>query len=68
MPAVSCGMFTLLVVRQWCDRRDVGRSFGWKRLSRYEMLLISRRTGMIGCKKTRLPEAIVQLFEVRGAC
>jgi hypothetical protein len=25
-PAVNCGMLTLLVVQQWCDRRDVGRS------------------------------------------
>jgi hypothetical protein len=23
-------MFTLLAVQQWCDRRDVGRRFGWK--------------------------------------
>ena len=29
-PAVNCGMFTLLVVQQWCDRRDVGRRFGRK--------------------------------------
>ena len=29
-PAVICGMFTLLVVQQSYDRRDVGRSSGWK--------------------------------------
>ena len=67
MPAVSCGMFTLLVVRQWCDRRDVGRSFGWKRLSCYEVLLISPRTCMVGRKKACRAETIVHFFKICSA-
>src|SRR6185437_4388775 len=57
-PAVNCGMFTLLVVQQWCDRRDVRRSFRWKRLSCYEVLFISPRTCMIGGKKACRAETV----------
>src|SRR6516164_9597724 len=63
-PAVSCGMFNLLVVQQWCDRRDVGRSFGWKRLSCYVVLFISPRTCMVGRKKACRAETVTHFFEV----
>src|SRR5579872_7053883 len=66
-PAVNCGMFTLLVAQQWCDCRDVGRSFRWKRLSCYEVLFITRRTGMVGRKKACRSEAIVHLFKICSA-
>src|SRR6185437_13582317 len=66
-PAVSCGMLTLLVVQQWCDRRDVGRSFGWKRLSCHEVLFISQRTGMVGRKNACRSEPIVHFAEIRSA-
>src|ERR1700752_661581 len=66
-PAVNCGLFTLLVVQQWCDRRDVGRSFRWKRLSCYEVLFITRRTGMVGRKEACRSAAIVHLFEICSA-
>src|SRR6185312_12056350 len=66
-PAVNCGMFTLLVVQQWGDRGDVGRSFGWERLSCEEVLFISRRTCMVGRKEACRAEAVVHLSEVGGA-
>lgn len=66
-PAVSCGMFTLLVIQQWRDRCDVGRSFGWKRLSCYEVLFISPRTCMVGRKKACRAETIVHLFKICSA-
>src|SRR6516162_8946707 len=66
-PAVNCGMFTLLVIQQWCDRRDVGRSFGWKRLSCYEVLFISSRTCMVGRKKACRAETVVHLFKICSA-
>jgi hypothetical protein len=59
-------MFTSLVVRQRCDR-DVGRSFGWKRLSCYEVLFISQRTGMVGRMKACRSETIVHAAEIRSA-
>jgi hypothetical protein len=57
-------MFTLLVVQQWSDRRDVGRSFGWKRLSCYEVLFISPRTCMVGRKEACRPETVVHLLRM----
>jgi hypothetical protein len=66
-PAVNCGMFILLVVQQWCDRRDVGGSFRWKRLSCYEVLFISPRTCMVGRKETCRSEADVHFFEIGRA-
>src|ERR1700751_5860930 len=65
-PAVNCGMFTLLV-QQWRDRRDVGRSFGWKRLACREVLFIPRRTSVIGRKEACRSEPIVHVLGIRGA-
>jgi hypothetical protein len=66
-PAVNCGMFTLLVVQQWYDRRDVGRSFEWKRLSCYEVLFISPRARIVGRQKACRAETVAHLFEICGA-
>src|ERR1700749_2882488 len=66
-PAVNCGMFTVLIVRQWCDRHYVGRRFGWKRLSCFEVLFVPRRTCMVGRKKACRAETVVHIFEVSGA-
>ncbi len=57
-------MFTLLAVQQWRDRRDVGRGFGWKRLSCCEVLFISRRTCVVGRKEAWRSEAAVHLLKV----
>ena len=57
-------MFTLLAVEQWYDRRDIGRRFGCKRISCYEVLFISPRTCMLGRKKAC---RAVHLFKICSA-
>ena len=50
------------------DRRGTGRSFGWERLSCYEVLFIPHRTRVIGRKEACRSEAIVHLLEIGRAC
>src|SRR6516225_4956860 len=66
-PAVNCGMFTLLIAEQGCDSRDVSQGIRWKWLAGCQVLLIPRRTRMVGRKETCRSEAIEHLLEVRGA-
>jgi hypothetical protein len=66
-PAVNCGVFTLLIAEQGCDSRDVSQGIRWKWLAGCQVLLIPRRTRMIGRKETCRSEAIEHLLEVRGA-
>jgi hypothetical protein len=59
--------FTMFVIEQWRDCRNVSRGFLWKRSPCREVLFVPRWTRVIGCKESRRSEAIVHLFEVRGA-
>lgn len=64
---MNCGMFTLLIVQQWCDSRDVSCGFLRKWSACRKVLFIPRRTRMIGCKEACRSETVMHVFEVRDA-
>ena len=66
-PGAKSSAFTLLVGEQWRNSSDIGHGFRRKRLACCEVLFVPRRTRVVGRKEASRSEAIVHLFEVRGA-
>ena len=60
-------VFSMSVIEQWRDRRNVGRGFLWKRSPCREVLFIPRWTGVIGRKEACRSETVVHVFKVSGA-
>jgi hypothetical protein len=66
-PDVNWRVFSMSVIEQWRDRRNVSRGFLWKRSPCREVLFIPLWTCVMGCKEACRSETVVHVFEVSGA-